>query len=124
MLYKGHYEAAATNIEEERSGVSQYYSVSIDTNGATGVEIVFKHQFTDTEYNRVSRGYIINDDTTNSILVSFKFSKNLSLAYSMPVLIRPGQKLDLYPLSMISAMDITNEPAASADVRPFRIFAT
>tara|TARA_R110000824_G_scaffold154172_1_gene326130 strand:- start:3641 stop:4012 length:372 start_codon:yes stop_codon:yes gene_type:complete len=123
MLYKNHFEALASNIEEQRE-LNQYYANSLNTSG-TPIEIALVHEFpNDINIYRVARGYIKNDDATVSVEVSFKFTTNESAeAYSSAVTITAGETLDLYPLPLISVIKISNIGADVA-AHPIRIFAT
>tara|TARA_R110002012_G_scaffold309907_2_gene517277 strand:- start:156 stop:527 length:372 start_codon:yes stop_codon:yes gene_type:complete len=123
MLYKNHFEALESNIEEQRD-LNQYYANSLNTSG-TPIEIAFAHEFpNDVNIYRIGRGYVINDDPTDSVEIDFKFTTNeASEAYSNKIVLGPGDKEDLYQLPLISVLRISNIGADVA-AHPVRIFAT
>tara|TARA_R110002012_G_scaffold197079_1_gene365624 strand:- start:17187 stop:17558 length:372 start_codon:yes stop_codon:yes gene_type:complete len=123
MLYKNHYEALESNIEERRE-LNQYYANSLNTSG-TSIEIALVHEFpNDVNLYRVARGYIKNDDPTVAVQVEFKFTTNEDAeGYSQPIIVDGGDTLDLYELPLISVIKISNIGADIAP-HPIRIFAT
>tara|TARA_R110002051_G_scaffold234649_2_gene296133 strand:+ start:143 stop:514 length:372 start_codon:yes stop_codon:yes gene_type:complete len=123
VLYKSFFDAQSCNIEERRDS-RQFLAIDTDTDGGAGKLLQLK-DFLGEPYTRARAGYIKNDEATNPIIAQFKFSTNPGAeSFTYGIMIRAGEKLDLYPYGLISEIYISNYPKVSTDTRAFRMFAT
>lgn len=124
-LYKNCDKALSTDIEAQRA-VSQYFTVDGDTNSGAGRDYIMPHQFVGSKLGQqINRGYIINDSSTGTLYIKFKFTlDHANESFTEGVEVLPGVQFPLYLYPLMSVIRVENVPINPGENLLFRIFAT